>query len=347
MRIGLYFFVTLVFIGIVGLSVYTINPATYTLSVMGMSLELLVALWFTLPLFTLFLFTLLYILLYGLRNMLLLKKWHKDTLLLEEALFASLIQEPKEAKYAIEDIGSVAVLLTQSSIELSDNVEGLSPKLSRMSHMIQKIKNGEYVDFKEQKFDKLFTETNPLLIKNYLNRLKVDEEFVDEVMRSNGHYPAQIEAEALKIFSQQADFIQAKKYIRLFNEESLLRMLKRLSSDNRLLLTLDILNEFVEILNLTCHDFVTMATITKRYFTPEENLTLFYTYQTKSERAQNAYLYLLFEYELLEEVSEYLQEQGEGEFKKFRALYILKREHHGYKFDDIIDIKKLCKESKG
>jgi len=346
MKPGLYIFATLALVAIIGALAYTVNPDKYTVELMGMQFEFHIAVWLILPMLILFVFTLAHMFFYGLRNYLMLKKWHKDTLCLENALYASLIHEPKAHKYAIEDIASVAVLLSKSSIHLFDNVEGLSPKLSRITHLIQKIKNGEYIDLKEHKLLKTFKEGNPLLIQNRLNRLKSDETFVQDVMRSSSEYSKEVQAEALYIFATESDFIEARKYIKVFDEKHLLLMLKRMNSENNLALTGDILNEFVDILKLKCQDFISIARITKKYFKPEENLALFYDYQVQNEKAQNAYLYLLFEYELLEKASHYLQEQREHEFMKFRALYILKREHTGYKLDDIIDIEFLCHEHK-
>ena len=100
----------------------------------------------------------------------------------------------------------------------------------------------------------------------------------------------------------------------------------------------------MEALELQCEDYMKVALITKKYFTPEENLNLFRDYQKADERAQNAYLYLLFEYELLEQASNYLDEQEEDEFLKFRALKILKEEQTQYKLEDFTDIDSICNE---
>jgi len=346
MKPGLYIFATLSLIAIVGALAYTVNPNKYLVELMGVPIEFHISVWIILPMIVLFFFTLAHMFFYGLRNYLMLKKWYKDTSSLENALYASLVNEPKEYKYTIEDIGSVAVLLSKSTINLSDNVEGLSPKLSRIAHLIQKIKNGEYVDLKEHKLSKVFKEGNPLLIQNRLNCLKSDETFIEGVMRSSASYSKPVQAQALAMFAQISDFGHARKYAKLFDEKNFVLMLGRMKLENTLGLTSDILNEFVGALNLTCQDFISVAQITKKHFKPEENLALFYTYQGKNDKAQNAYLYLLFEYELLEQVANYLQEQGESEFMKFRALYILKREHRGYKLNDIIDINSLCQETK-
>ena len=58
-------------------------------------------------------------------------------------------------------------------------------------------------------------------------------------------------------------------------------MLERVSPEDNLELTPEILREFVKVLKLSCEDFVRMAVVTKKYFKPEENLTLFRDYQVK------------------------------------------------------------------
>jgi hypothetical protein len=120
-------------------------------------------------------------------------------------------------------------------------------------------------------------------------------------------------------------------------------MLERVSAENMLELTPEILTEFVHALDIGCQDFIKIASVTKKYFNPEQNLTLFRTYQVENTKAQNAYLYLLFEYELLEQVALYLNEHEEDDFIKFRAWYTLKLEHNNpYRLKDIIDIDSIC-----
>ena len=122
-------------------------------------------------------------------------------------------------------------------------------------------------------------------------------------------------------------------------------MLKRVTAEDDLGLTPEILTDFVNTLDLSCQDFIKIVSVTKKYFNPEENLTLFRGYQIENPKAQNAYLYLLFEYELLEQVAIYLNEQEENEFIKFRAFYQLKQENTKYKLKDIIDIDSVCNET--
>jgi len=346
MRVGLYIFASLALIAIIGVLAYTVNPNHYVIEVLGINFNFPIALWFILPMIVLFLFTLIHMFFYGLKNYFLLKKWHKDTNTLEDALYWSLVNEPKEQKYSINEVGASAVLLGKASISLSDNVEGLTPRLARVVNIISKIKNGEYVDLKENKMSKIFNPGNPILIQNRLNCLESDEKFVEGVMRSSTDYSEIVQKEALETFARKADFAKARKYVKVFDVKNFMIMLNRITQQDKLGLNTEILTEFINVLDLQCEDFLQIAVITKKHFKPEENLILFRAYQSKNEKAQNAYLYLLFEYELLEQVATYLEEHDENDFIKFRALYALKKEHSKFKLKDIIDINSICSEQR-
>lgn len=343
MRLGLYIFATLVLMVIVAAVTYTINPNHYVMEMMGINFNFPVAVWIVLPMFLLFVFTLIHMFVYGVKNYFMLKKWQKDTATLEDALYWSLVNEPKEQKYAIDAFGSSASLLAKTSLDVSGNVEGLSPRLSRVVNMIQKIKKGEYVDFKEEKMSKVFTSKNPILIQNGLNRLNCDDKFIEDVMKSASEYSEAVQARALEIFANKEKFEKARKYVKVFDIQNFFVMLERVGPEDTLELSPEILIEFSDTLDFSCEDFMKIALVTKKYFNPEENLTLFRNYQLKNEKAQNAYLYLLFEYELLEQAGIYLDEQGEDEFVKFRALYELKKVNNKFKLEDIIDIHSACK----
>ena len=346
MKLGLYTFAALALIAIMGVVTYTINPNHYIIEMMGINFNFPIAVWVILPMILLFLFTVGHMLFYGVRNYFKLKKWQRDIDTLEDALYWSLVNEPKEQKYAMSEVGSSASLLGKASLSVSDNIEGLSPRLSKVVNIIQKIKNGEYVDLKEEKMAKVFHAGNPILIQNRLNCLESDEKFVEGVMKANSDYSEVVQKEALEIFARKANFEQARKYTKVFDVKNFLVMLNRVNSEDNLGLNKEVLSSFIEDLKLSCGDFIKIAEVTKKYFKPDENLALFNGYQKDNDKAQNAYLYLLFEYELMDQVGSFLEEQEENEFVKFRALYQLKGETAKYKLEDIIDIHAVCSETK-
>ena len=346
MRLALYIFATFALMAIIAAFAYTVNPDHYTIELMGINFNFPVAVWIVLPMLLLLIFTLVHMFFYGLKNYFILKKWQKDANTLEDALYWSLVNEPKEQKYGIDAVGSSASLLGKASLNISDNMEGLTPRLTRVVNIIQKIKNGDYVDFKEEKMTKVFNVGNPILTQNRLNRLESDDKFVADVLKSTSEYTEIVQAEALDTFARKENFVKAHKYAKVFDIKSFFTMLERVTAEDNLELTPEILTDFVKALALSCQDFIKIVSVTKKYFNPEENLTLFRGYQLENPKAQNAYLYLLFEYELLEQVAIYLNEQEENEFIKFRAFYQLKQEHTKYKLEEIIDIDSVCNETR-
>jgi hypothetical protein len=343
MRLGLYIFAALTLGAMIGALTYTINPNNYIVEILGINFNFPVAVWVVLPMALLLMFTIIHMLFYSLKSYFKLKKWQRDAATLDDALYWSLVNEPKEQKYVMEEVKSSAVLLGKSSLNILDSVEGLNPRLSKVVNIINKIKNGEYVDLKEHKMARVFNEGNPHLIQNRLNRLEADSEFVEEVIKSSSKFSKLVQTQALEIFARKETFYKARKYAKVFDVENFKVMLARANFEEDMGLSSEILNDFINGLKLSCTDFVEIANVTKKQFKPDENLGLFRRYQLENPKAQNAYLYLLFEYELLDEVNAYLDEQDEGDFIKFRALYELKKEHKKFKLEDLIDTDSICK----
>jgi hypothetical protein len=294
------------------------------------------------PMLLLLLFTVIHMIFYSLKSYFKLKKWHRDAATLDDALYWSLVNEPKEQKYSIPEIASSAALLGQADIKMLDNVDGLSPRLSKVLNIIRKIHNGEYIDLKTEKMSKVFNEGNPILIKNRMNRLNADDKFVEEVMKSSTTYSVPVREKALDIFARKETFFKARKFAKIFDSKNFFVMLGRVNTEEDMELTADILNDFVADLKFSCSEYTRIANITKKQFRPDENLALFKKYQNEDPKAQHAYLYLLFEYELMDEVASYLEEQDDSDFIRARALLELKKSDKNFKIEDLIDINTLC-----
>ena len=342
MRLGLYIFAAVTLIAMVGAFAYTMNPNNYMVELMGINFNFPVAVWIVLPMVALLVFTVIHMIFHGLKSYFKLKKWHRDAATLEDALYWSMVNEPKEQKYATDEISTAATLLSKANVHVLDSVEGMSPRLTKTFNIISKIKNGEYVDLKENKMSKVFSEGNPLLIQNRLNRLTTDSKYVEEVMKSYSSFSDPVRKKALELFAAQESFFKARKYAKVFDVENFFVMLNRVDNKEGVELNTEILDDFVAALKLTCNDFTKIAYITKKQFSPDENLALFKKYQNEYPRAQHAYLYLLFEYELMDEVASYLDEHDEREFTKGRALFDLKKSHKNYKIEDLIVIGDIC-----
>ena len=68
MRLALYIFATFALMAIVAAFTYTVNPDHYTIELMGINFNFPVAVWIVLPMLLLFIFTLVHMFFYGLKN---------------------------------------------------------------------------------------------------------------------------------------------------------------------------------------------------------------------------------------------------------------------------------------
>lgn len=346
MRLGLYIIASIILMTIVGVFVYTINPDNYNYDMFGIAINIPVAAWMVLPMFLLMMASLLHMMFYGTKNFFKFKKWEKDTNTLNDALYWSLLHEPQAHKFNIPLLKQSASLLNVASVKVNGTVDVVSEKLREALSLISEIDRGEYVDFKVKKIGKVLSMNNPLALKNSMNRLVKDASFAEVVLQNKEEYHPTVFQEALKHFVNTTTFVKAKKYIKLFDRETFLTLINRVTRENDLGLTKDILDEFIVALEteLKCSDFLVISIVTMKQLSPDENLMLWREYEHKYPKAEITYLYLLFEYEMIDKAGTYLEEHDEADFKRFRALYDLKKEHKKYKITDLINIRHICND---
>jgi len=94
------------------------NPNSFTYTILDFPIELPVAVWFTIPMFILMVASLLHMIYYGTKHFFKFKKWDNDTDNLNNALYWSILNEPKPHKYNIPKFKEIASILNVSNIEV-------------------------------------------------------------------------------------------------------------------------------------------------------------------------------------------------------------------------------------
>ncbi len=342
MRIGLYTFAALALIGLIAAFAYTINPGNFVYEIAGINLNFPVALWVAIPMLILLLMTIFHMLYYSTKNFFARRKWIRDANELQDALYWSLLKEPKEHNFSIPEIRSGASILSVSSLNVMDSAEGLSDKLAKTVSWIKKIEGGEYIDLKEKRIAKFLSKDNPIVIQNTLNRIKDDVEFAESVLISADNYPKEAISAALDLLVSKDTLYKTRKFSNMFKSSHLETLLRRADEGEDVGLTADNVAYISENMNMRCSDYLRLAKSTIRKLTPDENLEIFKKLSQENEFAQSAYLYLLFQYEMLDEAKAYLEECEEDEFKPFRALLTLKKGKYNYRVSDIISSVNAC-----
>ena len=343
MRLGLYTFASLAFIGLVTGFVYTLAPGNYVLEALGMNLNLPVALWVALPLLFLLLLTLLHLFYHGTRNFFVRRKWQRDTDAMQDALYWSLIQEPKSHHYAIPRIREGAALLSSTVLQIKDLPEGVSNKLAKTVEWIKQIQNGEVVDLKEKKIERFLSKDNALLIQNQLNRLAKDPAYADEILRAQSEYASVCVETAMQKALHKDTFFKLKKYANRLSFADVTVLLDRADAGEDVGLTQENLEAFLEDLELDCPQYMRLVHSTIKAFGPDENLAWFKRRAAQHSRAEAAYLFLLFRYEMIDKAEDVLEEYEEDECIAFRAFLALKKNKYNYKVRDFITAENACR----
>ena len=342
MRIGLYTFASLALIGLIAAFAYTINPGNFVYEIAGINLNFPIALWIAIPMLILLVMTIFHMVYHGTKSFFAKRKWIRDANELQDALYWSLLQEPKPHHFSVPEIKSGAALLSVSSLEALDSTEGLSEKLGKTINWVKKIQEGEYVDLKEKKVAKFLSASNPLVVRNTLNKLEKNSEFAESILLAVDEYTPETVSRALEILTDKETLFKMRKFVKMLDGKHLVKVLDRVDRDEDVGLTADNVDFVTQNIDLSCSEYMRLAKSTIKKLTPDENLTLFKKFAQEKESAQNAYLYLLFQYEMLDEVKAYLEESEEDEFKPFRALYTLKKGKYNYRVSDIISSANVC-----
>lgn len=346
MRIGLYFVFALILTGLTGAYIHSLHFGNHIQKIMGIDVNLPIAAWFILPMLILLFFTLLHMMYYSMVSYFSKKKWQHDAATLQDALYWSLLKEPKEHKYLTKGIRNSAKLLSKSTIEVTGTVEGVSEKFTNTIALIKDIERGEYVDLKEKKLARKLSKENPIYIKNSLNRLDKDPKFVEEVLQSTTSYSKEAVAKALNLFARHETFYKAKKYQKIFDVDNFFVMLERaVGGKEDIGMNEDVIKYFISELPFGCKEYMHLAILCVKKFAPDTNLAMFKEFRKQDENANQAYLYLLFEYEMLDAVQEFLSEHGEKEFVRFRALYTLKKMNNKYNVEGMVNSYAVCNEN--
>ncbi len=343
MRVGTYIFFGFIFMLFIAGGVHMMWPNEHMINILDKDITLPIAAWVLIPVALLYLMSILHMAYYGSKRYFFIKKWEKDALELEKALFWSVLQEPKKHDFIVPQMKSRASLLNVARVEVVGNIQGISDELHKAIEIVKEIEGGNYIDLNDKKIAKGLSKENPLVIKNNINRLNEDNSFCEDVLQYQSNYDESVISYAMDILAQKESSYKLKKYINLMKKEHLFKLLERAKEGENVALSIELLETFVNQFKLECKDYMTIAKLMHKRFAPDENLKFFQKQSKEHESALNAYLYLLFEYEMLDEVKRILEEYDETELKVFRAFYILKRGKYHFKIDDLLDTQTICK----
>jgi len=289
-----------------------------------------IAIWVSVPLFILYLASVFHMGFYSILGGFKLRRYEKDYQLMIDTIADAYLGK-KEAKHYFKTqryqlLGSLiehTKMLPTHEVSLQSDNE----KINSVIKLIEDVASGEVVDLKKYALDA----TNPLVLKNDRNRYAKGEIKSEDILTNPENFSPELPAEAYNDFVQTSPLYAIEKYKVFLSKDSFFKVLSRINADeNRLEVSNEALIGLFETLNLNQKEYIEASVVLSHNMIPEQRMKLFEAMSAKNDEIMSAYLYTLYDLEMLEAADIILDISQPEEYTNFKAYRALKNHDEHY-----------------
>ncbi len=284
-----------------------------------------IAIWIVIPLILLYLASVFHMAFYSVLSSIKLRKYDKDYDKVIDAIADAYLAKAernnvyKTPRYKLlgSIIDSTTLFPTQA---LRANTQ--NDRLDAVINLIDDIRKGEVVDLK--KYD--LKNSNSLVIQNDKNRYKKGDLSAENILKYSSRYDSSLVKEAFSDFVKTASISAIKDNKEFLTKESLFVILNRINAqENGIKLENEELLELLDVLKLDTKELIELSVVlASSGVMPEQRMKLFETLSEKREDAVEAYLFTLFDLEMITHADEILANSQKDEYENFKAYSALK-----------------------
>jgi len=282
-----------------------------------------IALWVVVPMFLLYLASLLHMASCSLSQMMELRRYRKDFNQLIEALSDALLgKKNRRTSYRTERYATLGNIIDKSIITPTDKLRTSDNKLIQETlDFIHDIENGESVDLRKFHLEN----DNPLVIKYHHTRYKNGEVISEDILNKPERFFKDLAVTAYQDFVKVASLPSIIKHKKYMSKKALVTILERINAKkNPLEIDNDTLIELIKEVDVTESEYICGSIILSKNMMPEERINLFERLSHENDDATAAYIYTLYDLEVLEAANEILDASREDEYPQFRAYRALR-----------------------
>jgi len=322
MGIKRYILVSLVYMVAIGLYVFSFYGESYTLAFFGLSLNLPVALWIILPVFILTIGSIVHLVFYNFKDFLYKRALKKDFEMYQEATKNRILGEETDISYKTDGFKLAGKVLQSMQFDPSLPSTFIEEEIAKACALAVSVSNGNYEDLKKYRLSK----TNPLVIKNMINRLKIEPKFALEVLKNCKDINTELCQKAYEALIGFASFNEIKRYDFPIDKHLFRRMMERyLDADDSFDMDLKSIEDMLDQFNADHADYLELAHEIKIKLAPDVLIALFEKlYNTKGSVVADAYLYVLYDLQMIDKIREILANSDREDFEKFKIVLFLR-----------------------
>ena len=318
-----YILFSLVYIAAIGVYVYTFQGESYEITFFGIPVALPVAVWIVVPLVILFLASTAHIFFYSLIDFFKLRSVKKDQENLMSAFKSLILGEEKRYEFktswfdrAYEVLSVLKPDIEKKEVRLKDE------QADEALGLLRKVYSGEVVELKKYKL----SEKSPLFIKNEENKLKSNPSYAETILKKCTDKKSKLCKEAYLEYAKTASLENLKKFDFPPSREVFDILIERFAQSDKNALQLEIqdIKDYITNLGYNKDDFISLAKRLKTKMNPDGLMMLFEKLHEDFDEATEAYLYILFELQMIDKIREIVESTTEDEYVKFKKLLFLR-----------------------
>jgi len=322
MGIKRYILLSLVFVVAVGLYVFSFEGTQLNRAFFGVDVTLPVALWVIIPLILLMVASAVHMSFYYAKAGLQERARKKDYEQFIQAAKASLLEEEASVAFKTQWFTLPAALFSRTTLKPNSDAQGIeNEELAAVIDTVARIHQGEVVELKKYKL----RQDNPLVMRNKLNQLKENPRLASEFLKSCVLDETPLCKQAFKTLLKTGSYAEIKRFGRVLDEEMILDLLHRYA-DKEDALAMD--EAELEVLLsdpvLSKQGLIEAAKTLQSVLNPDALVALFEKLYNGRIEACDAFLYVLFELQMIDRAREVLENSDEEDLIKFKLLLFLK-----------------------
>ena len=332
-----YIIAAIILIGAtVGYAMY-LNLGDYTLNIPQLQFEytLPIYIWIAVPAGVLFIATILHMIYYGSKNYFAKRAIDKDIKILEGIIKKRLLKENANDLLTTDGLKNIGDIIKQMDINLTDNIVTSSKELNDIIQKINLINKGKYLSYKELKL----SSDNPFYQKNLFNRVKEDITFALDVLRENDRYSLELIESAFERVVEDKSMTTIKKILpnlKLTNNMIKKLLQKNSNTTKEFALSNEDILKYIREADFTNEELIALAKAYKKTLSPDQLIKLYEDIAADNAKFTPAYLYVLFDFQMIDQAKDILLNSQPNEYKVYKALLDLRAAGKHYSLDDLV-----------
>ena len=309
----------IIYIAVVAGLTYSLNSSDFTFELLGQAITLPVAVWVSLPVVVLALLALLHIAYHG-YAFYRYKKWiKKDSQLYKDLAKETLLGFDSNKEFKT-DAYKIASQVTRSISPWNEFKEmGVDDaELNNIMQTIKSIKNNEIVDLKKFRLAK----DSKINILNELNKIEQLPTYYLDLLKNHDLNDTLKKAAVAKLI-KTANFSDIKRANLDLSSEEIMTIIARFVNDE-IDLSSDEIFDLLNNVKVTKAQYDKAAIMLRSKLKPDAFIGIFEKLKSIHADADEAYVYALFELQMLDKVREAIENSDPDEFKEIKVLLFLR-----------------------